>query len=104
MRPRLVGKTTQTYLVECYAPGIAREEVESAAARVLDASAAMRGEGCSVDYVGALLVPEDEVVFHVFASTSAHAVREASSRASVRFDRVVESVTVGSLNLRRDDA
>jgi hypothetical protein len=101
MRPRLV---TQTYLVECYSPGIAREEVESAAARALDASEAMRGEGRCVEYVGALLVPADEVVFHVFASTSPGAVREASSRAAVRFDRVVESVAVGSLHLRRDDS
>ena len=93
---------TQTYLVECYAPGIGREEVESAAARALDASAAMRGEGRSVEYVGALLVPADEVVFHVFSSTSVAAVREASSRAAVAFARVVESVPVGSLRLRRE--
>jgi hypothetical protein len=93
---------TQTYLVECYSPGIVREEVELAARRALDAAAAMRGEGRSVEYVGALLVPADEVVFHVFASTSAGAVREASSRAAVRFERVVESVAVGSLHLRRD--
>jgi hypothetical protein len=85
-----------TYLVECYSPGIVREEVESAAVRALDASAKMRGEGRSVEYVGALLVPADEVVFHVFASASAGDVREASSRAAVRFDRVVESIVLGS--------
>jgi hypothetical protein len=94
---------TQTYLVECYSPGIGREDVESAAERALDASAALRSEGCSVEYVGALLVPADEVVFHVFASTSVGAVREASSRAAVPFERVVESVAVGSLQLRRDE-
>jgi hypothetical protein len=92
-----------TYLVECYSPGILREEVESAAVRALGASAQLRGEGLTVEYVGALLVPADEVVFHVFASTSAGAVREASSRAAVRFDRVVESVALGALQMRRDD-
>jgi hypothetical protein len=93
---------TQTYLVECYSPGLAREDVESAAERALDASASMRSEGRCVEYVGALLVPADEVVFHVFSSTSVAAVREASSRAAVAFARVVESVPVGSLRLRRD--
>jgi hypothetical protein len=96
-------EATHTYLVECYSPGIARADVESAAERALDASAALRREGWSVEYVGALLVPGDEVVFHVFASTSAAAVREASSRAAVSFARVVESEPVGSLHLRRDD-
>jgi hypothetical protein len=92
-----------TYLVECYSPGIAREQVESAGERALEASAAMRSEGCPVKYIGALLVPADEVVFHVFASTSAAVVQEASSRAAVSFARVVESVAVGSLHLGRDD-
>jgi hypothetical protein len=95
-------EATHTYLVECYSPGIGREEVESAAARALDASEAMRVEGRDVEYVGALLVPADEVVFHVFSSSSPTAVREASSRASVAFARVVESVPVGSLRLRRE--
>jgi hypothetical protein len=94
----------RTYLVECYSPGIDRTDVESAAVRAGDVSAELRREGRSVEYIGALLVPADEVVFHVFASTSARAVREASSRAAVRFDRVVESVSVGSLQLGRDDA
>jgi hypothetical protein len=85
-----------TYLVECYSPAIARADVESAALRALDVSAAMRGEGRSVEYAGAFLVPADEVVFHVFASTSAGDVREATARAAVRFDRVVESVVLGS--------
>ena len=92
----------ETYLVECYSPGVVREDVESAAERALDASAALRSEGSCVEYVGALLVPADEVVFHVFSSTSVAAVREASSRAAVAFARVVESVPVGSLRLRRE--
>ena len=76
-------EATQTYLVECYLPGIGREDVESAGRRAVEASAALRSEGCTVEYVGALLVPADEVVFHVFASACAGAVREASVRAAV---------------------
>jgi hypothetical protein len=94
---------TQTYLVECYSPRIAREQVEVAGDRAAEASAALRREGCSVEYVGALLVPADEVVFHVFASGSLEAVKEASVRAKVPFERVVESVIVGPLQLRREN-
>ena len=84
----------KTYLVECYSPGVARAEVESAAARAAGASAELRNEGCGVDYVGAILVPADEVVFYVFASACAKTVREASVRAAVPFERVVESIAV----------
>ena len=92
----------RTYLVECYAPGIDRTAVESAGERALAASAELRDEGCGVEYVGALLVPADEAVFYVFASECASAVREASARAAVPFERVVESVAVGSLQLGRE--
>jgi hypothetical protein len=61
----------------------------------------LREEGLKVEYVGAILVPEGEVVFHVFAAESAAAVREVSARASVEYERVVESVAVGRIELRR---
>ena len=93
-----------TYLVECYSPGVRCQEVETAAARALAATAALQREGLAVEYVGALFVPVDEVVFHVFSSATAEAVREASVRAEVSFERVVESVAVGSLRLRRDES
>ncbi len=92
---------SRTYLLECYKPGLERAEVESVIDRALAAAANLREEGRKVEYVGAILVPEDEVVFHVFAAESADTVREASVRASVEYERVVESVAVGPLELRR---
>ena len=92
---------SRTYLLECYKPGLERAEVESATDRALAASAELREEGRKVEYVGAILVPEDEVVFHVFAAESAAAVREVGVRASVEHERVVESVAIGQLELRR---
>src|ERR687886_693883 len=71
---------SRTYLLECYKSGLERADVD------------------------AILVPEDEVVFHVFAAESAAAVREASVRASVEYERVVESVALGQLELRRKQA
>jgi hypothetical protein len=98
------ARLSRTYLLECYESGLERAEVESATDRALAASAELREEGRKVEYVGAILVPEDEVVFHVFAAESAAAVREASVRASVEYERVVESIAVGQLELRRNQA
>jgi hypothetical protein len=84
----------RTYLVECYAPGIDRARVGSEAARAAAAAAELRADGVSVEYLQALLVCADEVVFHVFASDGAAAVREASLRAGVAFERVLESVAL----------
>ena len=95
---------SRTYLVECYGPGLERAEVESATERALAAAAALREEGRNVEYVGAILVPGDEVVFHVFAAESAATVIEASVRAAVEYERVVESVAIGHLDLRENRA
>jgi hypothetical protein len=95
---------SRTYLVECYQPGIERAEVELATDRALAASAELRDEGRKVEYVGAILVPGDEVVFHIFAAESAATVREASMRASVTYERVVESFPIGRIQLRHEDA
>lgn len=65
------------------------------AARAREVAAALRNRGDSVDYLGALLVPGDEVVFYLFESPSARAVREASSQAGIVFERVLESIAIG---------
>jgi hypothetical protein len=87
---------TRTYLVECYSPGIDRGGVESAAGRARASATALRNEGRGVEYTGAILVSEDEVVLHVFAADGPAAVREASVRAQVPFERIVEAVTIAA--------
>ena len=87
--------SSRTYVVECYSPAIDRQAVESACDRATAAAAALRSEGSPVEYVGALLVPGDEVVFYLFAAGSADLVREASLRAEVEFERAVESIPIG---------
>jgi hypothetical protein len=84
----------QTFLVECFVPGSEREAVEAAGGRMKEAIAGLREEGCEVDYLRAILVPGDEVVFHVVAAPDAAVVCEASRRAAVEFERIVESVAV----------
>jgi hypothetical protein len=83
------------YVVECYSPAIDREAVRSSGQRATATGEEMRKQGRLVDYLGALLVPGDEVVFHLFAATSPATVRDASLRAGIEFERVVESIPVG---------
>jgi hypothetical protein len=80
-----------TYLVECFVPGLERAGIIADAERVRAASAAARQAGQSIEYVAALLMPTDEVVFHMFHSSSAAVVRDACTDAHVPFERVLES-------------
>jgi hypothetical protein len=86
---------TRTFVVECYSPAIDRQAVESTARRTRAAAAELKSRGRRIHYVGALLVPGDEVVFYLFAATSLGPVREASQRAGVEFERVLESIPIG---------
>jgi hypothetical protein len=47
-------------------PGVERADVEAAGERAGAVAAEMRREGREVEYVNALLVAGDEVVFHVY--------------------------------------
>lgn len=84
----------RTFLVECYAPDIARSDVEAVGRRAAAAAAELRGSGRSIEYVRALFVPGDDAVFHVFSGDAIGTVREAAERAQIPFERVVESVAV----------
>jgi hypothetical protein len=84
-----------TYAVECYSPAIDRDSVLLSGDRVTTAAAKLRERGQWVEYVGALLFPQDEVVFHLFRAAGPDPVREATLGAGVDFERVVESIPVG---------
>ena len=85
---------TRTWLAECYSPRIDRPDVARAEARALEAADELRKAGHAIVYLGALLVAEDEVVFHAFSAPEAATVREVGRLAGIRFDRVVEVETV----------
>lgn len=91
-----------TYLVECFVPGSDPAAVEAAGLRMTEAAAELRAEGRDVEYLRAILVPGDELVFHVLAASDSEAVEEASRRAHVEFERVVESVAVDAPDARAE--
>ena len=84
----------RAYLVECYSPGVRLDDVEAGAARAADACDELRRSGAVIYYSGAILVPGDEVVLHLFNSDSEAAVRLASERAALPFERILETVAI----------
>jgi hypothetical protein len=83
-----------TWLVECFAPGIDDAAVAAAADRVRAVLARREAGGAGIEYLGALLMAEDEVVFHAFRGTDVEGVRAISTAAGLEFERVVESIGV----------
>jgi hypothetical protein len=90
-----VTDAVRTYAVECFSPAIDRLTVERSGDRAIAAAAEVRNGGRWIEYAGAILFPEDEVVFHLFSASSAAAVRDASRVAGVEFERVLESIPIG---------
>ena len=85
---------SRTWLVECYGPGIGEASVTAASDRARAAVEVERAAGRWIEYLGALVMPSDEAVFHAFSADEAALVAGASSRAGLRYERIVESVAV----------
>jgi hypothetical protein len=81
------------FLVECFAPASAQDDPIEAADRVGAACADLRAEA-DIVYLGALIVSDDELAFHIFAAANADLVLEVSRHASLRVERVVQCVAV----------
>lgn len=75
------------FLVEAYAGRISESTCAELAARARAA-----GAGTSVRYLRSIFVPEDETCFHLFEGASLQAVAEASTRAALAYERIVEAV------------
>jgi hypothetical protein len=90
---------SRTWLVECYGPGIGEASVTAASDRARTAVEVERAGGTPIEYLGALVMPTDEAVFHAFAADDATRVAAASARAGLRYERIVESVSVRAPSL-----
>ena len=88
------------YVAECFWPGVTKTDLVRLDARVLASVERTGGAPNRVRYLGALLLPTDEVVFCFFDGPSAEAVEAAARRAKIPFERILESVRVPSV--RRD--
>lgn len=79
------------YLVELYLPSGSSGPRE--AARIARSSAnAMHREGRRIRFLRSIFVPEDETCFLLFEAASADLVGEASRRAALHYERIVEAI------------
>jgi hypothetical protein len=79
-----------SFLVEAYT---AAHEVAELDARARAAAEELAHAGRAVRHVRTIFVPEDEMCFHLFEAASVEVVREASERARLSPQRIVETVT-----------
>jgi hypothetical protein len=82
------------YTAECYWPGVTETKLREAGARAAQAAEAVSRTGALVRYLGSVLFPDDEVVLFEFDGPSAEAVQQASERAELTVERIVESVRI----------
>lgn len=82
------------YLVEVYQNGIHLADLPHVARRAREAAEHVTGVGSPVRYVGSIAIPNDEMCFHLYAGSAA-AVTEATRRAALSVDRIVEAARVG---------
>jgi hypothetical protein len=80
------------YLVEAYAPRAGSNDPALGVARLQAAAEELTAEGVRVQYVRSIVVPDDEICFHVLEGPSADAIGELGRRAGLTFDRVTEAV------------
>src|SRR5262245_34497345 len=84
----------KTWVVECYMPDADDDAVRVAADRAAGEVARLDLPAERLQYLGALLMAVDEVVFHEFRADDLDLVRRVSVAADLRFARIVESVEV----------
>ena len=78
----------QTFLGECYWPGVTAEGATAAAAAVACACADLRAEGVPARVMWAALMPADEAVLYWLESPGEDTVADIYRRADVAYDRV----------------
>jgi hypothetical protein len=83
------------FLVEAYVSRVAAP-VGPAVEDLSLAADELTQEGQHVRFLRSIFVPEDETCFYLYQALSIDAVREAASRAGLRFQRVTEAVSNGT--------
>jgi len=78
---------SETFVAECFWPGVSEADVEALERRV---RAATEGDDDAVRYLGSILMRDDEVVLCQFEG-EADAVRRTAERAGVPFERILET-------------
>jgi hypothetical protein len=80
------------YLAEWYRPDFTEEQLDRTATMLENCAVAMSAEGSPVRLLVTLAVPTDEVIFGVFAASSAQIVNQACQRAGIPAQRLTAAI------------
>jgi hypothetical protein len=81
-----------SFMAECFWPGVTRLLLEDVGRRAGEAAQGSNSKGASTRYVGAILVPADEIALCLFEAPSIAAATELNERAAIPFERILEIV------------
>lgn len=84
----------QSYLIDSYLPRSRAGELSELIARMRTAAEELTAEGTRVRYVRSSFLPADELFLHLIEAESAEAAGEATRRAGMAPERIVEAVPV----------
>ena len=88
------------FLVESYLPVTAAEDQVEVAARARSSADELAREGARVRHVDCIFVPEDEMCLLLYEADSPELAREASRRAGIECERVLEAAGGLEVGLR----
>jgi hypothetical protein len=83
-----------SYLVDAYLPRSRSDELSDLIGRLRAAAEELTAEGTQVRHVRSSFLPADELFLHLMEAESAEAAGEASRRAGIPAERIVEAVSV----------
>jgi len=81
------------FVAEQYLAGTDAAAARQGASAARSAAEQLTREGMPVEFVRSIFIPDDETCIYVYEADSIEAVREATARSSLRFERVSEAVT-----------
>jgi hypothetical protein len=84
------------YTAKCYWPGLDAQQLERAIRKLLR----RRVRGRRVSYLGSIVFPDDQLVLCLFDASSKAAVQQASERAGLPCERVMQSAWLTCPNSR----
>jgi hypothetical protein len=79
------------YLVESYLPLAGAERQTDVETRAREAAEELAQEGAPLRHLNCIFVPEDEMCLLLYEADSSELVREASHRAGIECERVLEA-------------
>ena len=84
------------FLVERYWPGVDESAARAGLSGLERAARGMTQEGVTVEHLGSILMPADQVVFSLISAADETAARQVNERANVPVDRIATAISPSS--------